>query len=122
MAEGKNALYKIKDIPPIALTDKAAARFVLGDNLLVNFIEQQPGAVFPIHSHDAEQILIILEGSQEQMIDGKEVHMEAGDVSVHPSGIPHGGYTKTGFKGIDIFTPPREDYVALVKKQQQEKK
>ncbi|MNL60087.1 L-lactate permease [compost metagenome] len=42
--------------------------------------------------------------------------MEAGDVCVHPSNVPHGGRTTTGFRGIDIFVPPREDYLQLMAK------
>jgi quercetin dioxygenase-like cupin family protein len=42
--------------------------------------------------------------------------MKAGDVCIHPANVPHGGNTPTGFKGIDIFVPPREDYVELMRK------
>ena len=42
--------------------------------------------------------------------------MEAGDVCIHPSNAIHGGKTTTGFKGIDIFIPPREDYLELMAK------
>ena len=41
--------------------------------------------------------------------------MKAGDVCIHPSNVPHGGQTKTGFKGIDIFCPPRPDHVDKLK-------
>jgi hypothetical protein len=27
----------------------------------------------------------------------------------------HGGESKTGFKGIDIFSPPREEWLAKLK-------
>jgi quercetin dioxygenase-like cupin family protein len=63
-----------------------------------------------------EQILIILEGSEEHMIDGETILMKAGDVCVHPPNVEHGGRTPTGFKGIDIFSPPREDYLELMRK------
>ncbi len=120
MAEAKKYVYSIKDLPPVPLTDKVNTRFLLGDNVLLSFIEQPTGAVFPIHAHDCEQILIILEGSNEQIVDGVTYHMEAGDVCVHPANVPHGGETKTGFKGIDIFSPPRQDYVERIKKYQQQ--
>jgi quercetin dioxygenase-like cupin family protein len=118
-----NKYFKtIKDIPYIAFNDKAKTRFVLGDQTLVSFIEQEAGAEFPIHSHDCEQILIILEGSEEHFIDGETVHMEAGDVCIHPANVLHGGHTKTGFKGIDIFSPPRKEHLELMEKHGQLKK
>lgn len=115
--EEKKYVYTIKDLPQVPLTDKVNTRFLLTDKMLFSFIEQPPGAKFPIHAHDCEQVLIILEGSEEHIVGGQNIHMEAGDVCVHPAGVPHGGETKTGFKGIDIFCPPREDYVEMMKKQ-----
>lgn len=119
MADEKKYVFTIKDIPPVPLTDKVNTRFLLGDNVLLSFIEQPPGATFPIHSHDCEQILIILEGTEDHIVDGQTIHMKAGDVCVHPANVPHGGQTKTGFKGIDIFSPPRQDYVERIKQYQQ---
>ena len=113
----KRYVYKIEDLPLTNLTEESATRFILTENALVSFIENAPGTEFPLHSHPAEQILVILEGSEEHYIDGQEIHMEAGDVCVHPPNVEHGGYTKTGFKGIDIFCPPRKSHVELMRKQ-----
>jgi hypothetical protein len=49
-------------------------------------------------------------------VEGETFVMKAGDVCVHPPDAEHGGRTPTGFKGIDIFCPPREDYLELMKK------
>lgn len=118
----KKYVYRIEDIPLIPLTDKVSTRFLLGERIMLSFIEQPPGAEFPLHKHDAEQVLIILEGAEEHIVDGKTIHMEAGDVCVHPPNVEHGGRTPTGFKGIDIFVPPREDYIELVKKHHKEER
>ncbi len=112
----KRFVYTIKDLPQINIAAESMTRFILSDNALVSFIENPPGTEFPLHSHDAEQILVILEGSEDHVIDGKKFHLEAGDVCVHPANVEHGGVTKTGFKGIDIFVPPRESHVDLMKK------
>ena len=104
MAEAKKATNT-----PLVEEEGIVTQFILGDNIQISFIQNPPGATFPLHKHDAEQILIIMEGSEEHIIDGQEVHMEAGDICVHPGGVEHGGFTKTGFKGIDIFSPPRYD-------------
>ena len=122
MSDEKKYIHSIKDIPYIAFNDKAKTRFLLGDQILVSFIEQEAGAEFPIHSHDCEQILIILEGSEEHIVDGKTFHMEAGDVCIHPANVLHGGRSLTGFKGIDIFSPPRKEHLELMEKHGQFKK
>jgi quercetin dioxygenase-like cupin family protein len=107
----KKYVYHIDDLPFTPLVEKEGivTQFILGKNIQISFIQNPPGATFPDHKHDAEQILIMLEGTEEHVIDGQKVHMVAGDVCVHPGGVVHGGYTKTGFKGIDIFSPPRTD-------------
>lgn len=110
MAEKRNTyVYHIDDLPftPLVEEEGIVTQFILGDNVQISFIQNPPGATFPMHAHDCEQILIMLEGTEEHVIDGQEVHMVAGDVCVHPGGVMHGGKTITGFKGIDIFSPPR---------------
>ena len=115
MEEKSKYYHTIKDIPLVPLTDKVGTRFLASERALFSFIEQPPGSKFAIHSHEAEQILVILEGSEEHVCGDETYHMEAGDVCIHPSNVPHGGETPTGFKGIDIFVPPREDYLELMK-------
>jgi quercetin dioxygenase-like cupin family protein len=84
----------------------------------VSFIEVAGGDDFQMHSHECEQILIILEGEEHHVIDGKEIIMKAGDVCVHPPNVEHGGHPgPNGYKGIDIFAAPRDSHVELMKAQ-----
>ncbi len=120
MTEKKSKyVYRIDDLPRVNLTGDeklpSMANLLLSDKMLISFIENPPGCVFPIHSHESEQILIMLEGEEEHVCGDETFRMKAGDVCVHPANVPHGGQTKTGFKGIDIFCPPREDHVAKLK-------
>ncbi len=115
--ERKQYVYTIKDLPltPIVEDQGISTRFLLGDNLMVSFIENPPGAMFPIHQHECEQIMIMTEGTEEHEIDGKIFPMKAGDVAVHPSNVPHGGKSETGMKAIDIFAPHRPEHLAKMK-------
>ena len=113
--ENSKYLYHIEDLPLVALTEQSKSRLVLGEKMLVSFIENPPGCVFPLHSHPSEQVLIILEGEEEHICGDEKFLMKAGDVCIHPPNVEHGGETKTGFKGIDIFSPPREDHVEKLK-------
>lgn len=111
--------FRIDDLPKVNLTgDKklpSMANLLLSDKMLLSFIENPPGCVFPVHSHESEQILIMLEGEEEHICGDEKFVMKAGDVCVHPANVPHGGETKKGFKGIDIFCPPRPDHVDKLK-------
>jgi quercetin dioxygenase-like cupin family protein len=116
MAEKKSKYFNsIKDLPLVNLTEESQAHLLLGSGILVSFIENPPGCVFPIHDHESEQILIVLEGEEDHVCGDEKFLMKAGDVCVHPPNVPHGGETKIGFKGIDIFCPPRPDHVDKLK-------
>lgn len=116
----KQYVYTINDLPDTLIVEdqKIYTKFLLGENTLVSFIEVPPGADFPLHSHDCEQILIILEGEEHHIIDGEEIILRAGDVCVHPPNVIHGGHPgPNGYRGIDIFVAPRESHIELMKAQ-----
>jgi quercetin dioxygenase-like cupin family protein len=117
MSQKKSEYFtSIKDLPLVWLTEESKSNMLMTDRVMISFIENPPGCVFPVHDHDAEQILIILEGEEDHICGEEKFLMKAGDVCIHPAGVPHGGETKTGFKGIDIFVPPRRSHVELLKK------
>ena len=111
MSEERKFIFKIDELPftPLVEDQGVVAQLFLSDKMQISFIQNPPGADFPEHKHESEQILIMLEGSEEHLIDGKVIHMEAGEICIHPSNMPHGGKTLTGYKGIDIFVPPRNE-------------
>jgi len=112
--------YSINDLPETVLIpeEDIKTRFLLTESALFSFIEVPPGANFPIHTHDAEQVLIILEGEEHHEINGVKYIMKPGDVAIHPAGVSHGGHPgPDGFKGIDVFTPPRKSHVKLMEEQ-----
>ncbi|MGA2464817.1 MAG: hypothetical protein ABSH06_10765 [Thermodesulfobacteriota bacterium] len=52
MAEKKTKyFYRIKDLPVVMLTEKSKSHMVVGTNVLLSFIENPPGCVFPLHNH-----------------------------------------------------------------------
>ena len=113
--EKSKYVYTVEEVPLINLTPESKTHFIASDRALLSFINNPPGATFPLHSHEAEQILIILEGTEEHVVGEERFLMKAGDVCIHPSNVVHGGKTTTGFRGIDIFLPPREDYLELMR-------
>lgn len=118
MAESKY-LRRMEDLPYLNLTGDeklpSMTHMLLTDKIMVSFIENPAGCVFPKHAHEAEQVLIILEGEEDHFCGEEKFLMKAGDICVHPPNVPHGGHTKTGFKGIDIFCPPRKEHLDKLK-------
>lgn len=113
--EKQKYFYRIENLPVVWLTEKSKSHMVSTDQVLISFIENPPGCVFPLHSHPAEQILIMLEGEEDHICGEERFLMKAGDICIHPPNMMHGGETRTGFKGIDIFVPPRQDHLEKLK-------
>lgn len=96
----KQYVYHINDLPFTPLVEKEGivTQFLLSKNLQISFIQNPAGATFPLHKHEAEQVMIMLSGSEEHIVGDETIHMEAGDVVVHPANVLHGGKTVTGMK------------------------
>jgi quercetin dioxygenase-like cupin family protein len=60
-----------------------------GDSAVVSF-ELDPGAVLPVHTDSAEELLLVLEGVAEATIGDETGTVRAGDVAVVPALAPHG--------------------------------
>ena len=80
-----------------------------GKEAVVSLLTMKAGAYFPVHQHEAEQIMIVLDGFIEQIIDGKLYPARKGDVLILPSNIPHGGYVREETTVVDVFAPSRAD-------------
>ena len=81
--------------------------------MTVSFLTMAPDSHFAIHRHEQEQIMIVIDGACDEIIEGKLYHLEKGDVAILPSNTEHGGYiSDKGCRAIDVFSPPRRDFVA----------
>jgi len=68
-----------------------------------------PGSQVPYHFHQRrESIIIALRGEATQVIDGKEVAIEAGDVLYLPAGEKHMTINRSNqeFRYLEVFTCP----------------
>jgi quercetin dioxygenase-like cupin family protein len=83
-----------------------------GTNLMMNFVRMEPGAEVPLHHHPQEQAGSVIEGTIIMTIEGETREMRAGDLYIAPPNTIHGASAgPDGCLVIDVFSPPREDYV-----------
>ena len=89
-------------------------RPVVGDQLMANFVRYNPNTVAPLHTHEEEQITVVIEGELEFDLAGDLRMMGPGMAVVVPPGVPHGARTRDApcFE-IDIFHPPRRALLEL---------
>jgi quercetin dioxygenase-like cupin family protein len=115
-------VVRYADVPIIELAPGFKTHIVSGDRITLSFVSAEPSAELPSHHHENEQIMIVSDGAVDFVIEGKQYHVEKGDVVVLPSNTEHGGYiSDQGCRAIDVFSPPRQDYVAKLEKAKKNK-
>lgn len=85
--------------------------FVVGEQVMLARILLQRGAVVPLHSHANEQLTWVLEGALEFTIEGRTLVVRAGEVLCIPPHLPHAAVALEDTVDIDVFTPPRADWI-----------
>ena len=111
---GKGAILKHirwKDVELERLNPLLDRQLVVGDQIMVSRILLKKGCIVPLHSHVNEQVSYILEGALKFWIDGKEIVVHAGEVLCIPSSMPHKAEAMEDTVDLDIFYPPRQDWI-----------
>jgi quercetin dioxygenase-like cupin family protein len=81
----------------------------------------EAGSKMPAHRHPQEQIVHILSGRMNLVVDGTPHEMKAGDSHYLPSNVPHGVETFEETRVLDTFSPPRDEYLAIDEANRQRK-
>ncbi len=109
--EFKRRVVHYPDIPLVELVPGSNSHLVFGDKITVSFLTMAANSYFPPHRHEPEQIMIVLDGYADEIVEGKLYRLQKGDVMLLPSNIEHGAYLReVDCRVIDIFSPPREDF------------
>jgi quercetin dioxygenase-like cupin family protein len=88
---------------------------VAGARLLLCRVTIDPDHEAPVHTHDEEQMGIVVSGSGDFELDGETRRVVPGDTYHAPPGVSHG--LRAGAEGcvvIDVFSPPRAALVELM--------
>jgi quercetin dioxygenase-like cupin family protein len=97
-----------------AVTDGIERRIITGERVMLTHVYLKRGAVVPLHSHHNEQLTYILEGALRFWIGGEGsevVDVRAGEVLHIPSNVPHKAEALEDTLDVDIFSPPRQDWL-----------
>jgi putative monooxygenase len=63
----------------------------------------EPGAAIPLHHHNCEESVLLLEGEAVAEIDGAEHPVRAGDVTFIPANVPHRFRNVSTTQGMKIL-------------------
>jgi quercetin dioxygenase-like cupin family protein len=96
--------------------------FVVGQEIMLARVLLKKGCIVPEHSHPNEQLTYILEGALKFWIDGKEIVVHAGETLCIPSNMPHKAEAVEDTVDLDVFAPPRADWINRTDQYLREKK
>ena len=99
------------DVELEALNPLLDRQMITGENLMLARVLLKKGCVVPEHSHINEQVTYILEGALKFWIDGREIVVRAGEVLTIPPNMPHRAEALEETVDLDVFNPPRADWM-----------
>jgi quercetin dioxygenase-like cupin family protein len=106
--------YRWDDLPREELSPRIGRRLITGDQMMIAHVYLLEGAIVPQHSHHNEQLTYIVEGKLRFYLgdDGAEVvDVAAGEVLHIPAHLPHRAEALADTLDVDIFHPPRQDWL-----------
>ena len=102
------------EIPMEELSPEIGRKMVSGEKVMLAQVFLKKGAIVTKHQHHNEQITYILSGTLRFWIgeDQKEVvDVAAGEVLHIPSNVWHKAEALEDTLDVDVFSPPRQDWL-----------
>jgi quercetin dioxygenase-like cupin family protein len=99
-------------LPEERISDKITRRIAAGDQGMMVWWSMKAGAHAQAHQHPHEQIAYMLKGRMDFRLGNERRTCGPGDVVVIPGGVEHEAFFPEDTEVIDIFAPPREDFLA----------
>jgi unsaturated pyranuronate lyase len=107
--------YRWDDIPKEPLRPDLGRKLIATDRMMIAQVFLQKGALVAKHVHENEQLTWIVEGTLRLWLgeDGDEEMFDvaAGEVLHIPSQVPHRAEALEDTLDVDIFQPPRADWL-----------
>jgi quercetin dioxygenase-like cupin family protein len=106
--------YRWDDMPKETLKADLDRRLISTDRIMLAHVYLQQGCIVPKHEHENEQLTYILEGCLRFWLGEDEsevIDVRAGDVLHIPSWVPHRAEALEPTLDVDIFSPPRADWL-----------
>jgi quercetin dioxygenase-like cupin family protein len=106
--------YRWDDMPAEPLKGGITRKLISGERMMIAHVHLKKGDEVPRHSHHNEQLTYILSGALHFWFGPEgdsEVTVRAGEVIVIPSNLPHRALALEDTLDVDVFSPPREDWL-----------
>lgn len=103
--------YDWDRMKPEEISDLYMRKVAVGDSLTVARVEVKAGAITLPHSHESEEVIILLKGSWRFRIQDNEVTLKENQMLWIPRGVEHSSEALTDTVALDICSPSRTDWL-----------
>jgi quercetin dioxygenase-like cupin family protein len=106
--------YRWEDMPKEKVSPMLERRLITGERTMLAHVYLKKGCIVPRHQHENEQLTYILEGALKFWIgedEKEEMIIRSGEVLHIPSNVWHKAEALEDTLDVDIFTPPRQDWL-----------
>jgi quercetin dioxygenase-like cupin family protein len=104
--------HRWKDLELEELNPLLGRQLVVGQHLMLARVLLKKGCIVPMHHHENEQLTYVLEGALKFWIDNREIVVAGGEVLCIPPHVPHKAEALEDTVDLDVFYPPRADWLA----------
>jgi quercetin dioxygenase-like cupin family protein len=107
--------YRWDELPREELNPLIGRRLITGNDVMIAHVYLAKGAIVPRHSHHNEQVTYILEGRLRFWFgedEDEEIEVGTGEVLTIPPHLPHKAEALEDTLDVDVFTPPRTDWLS----------
>ena len=114
MSEQPATHHRWDEIQKEQLNPQLARKLISTERMMLAQVFLDRGCIVPQHSHENEQLTYILEGKLRFWLGEDEsevVDVGAGEVLHLPSWLPHKAEALEDTLDVDIFCPPRQDWL-----------
>jgi len=109
--EWKDKVVTAAEVPIVNLMPGANTHIIPGKNMTLSFATVDANTYAAVHSHPHEQMMIIVKGEMDAIIDGKYYRVKAGDVIAIPGDVEHGAQTLgETVEILEVFAPARKEF------------
>ena len=114
MGSTRAQLHRWDEIALEKVTEMLSRKIVAGDREMLVQIYLKRGCLVPMHSHESEQMVYVLQGSLKFLVGGDEVIVREGEVLHIPSLVEHQAEALEDTFELDVFSPIRRDWLEHV--------
>ena len=104
-------LHRWDSVPVEKMTETVSRQVIHTDTMTVARLTLGKGSLVPRHSHPNEQVSTIESGRARFVFDDGETVVSTGESLQIPGGVPHAVEALEDTVALDLFSPPREDWI-----------